>query len=84
MVHDTSKEVISRASGHEIPRTVWNSKYNYRIHNRRLLHSPFFILPHGGLLTVLLSVVSVGEESVRFSLWDCTVTVKKNPFRELN
>ena len=56
MVHGTSKEAISRAAGHVIPRTVWNSKYNYRIDNGRLLYSPFFILPHGGLLMVLLSI----------------------------
>jgi len=44
--------LLRKLSGYVIPRIVWNLKYNYRIHNRRLLYSPFFILPNGGLLTV--------------------------------
>jgi len=56
VAHGTSKEAVSRAAGHVIPRTLWNSKYHYLINNRRLSYSPFFILPDGGLLTVLLNV----------------------------
>jgi len=56
----TSKEAISRAAGHVIPHILWNSKFHYGIHNRRLLYSLFFILPNGRLFTVPISVRSVG------------------------
>jgi hypothetical protein len=54
--------LLRKLFGDVIFRIVYNSKYNYRIHNRRLLYSLFFIIPDGGLLTAL------------FFLWRCDLT----------